>query len=252
MFLTKIVPVMRPYFVTAIRGSERPASRKRSDLQEGKLVRTVWLTSHDASSLVVDALGDRVSDQSIIVACFYFDFTAQKDQSPTDMLGSLLQQIVSGLTEIPGEVVDAYYKHKRVTGGRRPRLSEIQTMLQTVSTSQRTFICVDALDECVAEHRQVVLKSLREIPERSPGVRLFLSGRSYIRGEVQSILAETTTFMEIKPNKGDIVTYILAKLEEDTNKDAMNASLREDILARIPAMVSEMYVGAKALGNPPQ
>ena len=95
-------------------------------------------------------------------------------------------------------------------------------MLQTVSTSQHTFICVDALGECVAEYRQVVLKSLREIPEKSPGVQLFLTGRSYIRDEVQSILAEAAMFMETKPNKGDTVTYILAKLEEDTNKDAMN------------------------------
>ena len=200
------------------------------------------LTTRDASSLVIDTLSDQFSHQNAIVACFYFDFATREEQSPTDMLGSLLKQIVSGLTEIPGEVVKEYYRHKRVAGGRRPRLSEIQTMLQTVSTSQRTFICVDALDECVAKHRQVVLKSLREILEKSPGVRLFLTGRSYILGEVRSLLAEAATFMEIKPNNGDIVTYILAKLEEDTNKDAMNAGLRADILARVPAVVSGMYV----------
>jgi len=194
------------------------------------------------SSLVVDALGDQASDQNTIVACFYFDFAARKEQSPTDMLGSLLKQIVNGLAGTPGEVVETYYKHKKVTGGRRPRLSEIQTMLQTVSTSQRVFICVDALDECAAEHRQVVLRSLRGILEKSPGVRLFLTGRSYIRGEVQSILGEAATFMEINPNKDDIVTYILAKLEEDTNKDAMSAGLRADILEKVPTMVSEMYV----------
>jgi len=209
------------------------------------------LITRDVSSLVIDTLSDQFSSQNAIVACFYFDFATREEQSPTDMLGSLLKQIVSGLAEIPPEVIEEYYKHKRVAGGRRPRLSEIKTMLQTVSASQRTFICVDALDECVAEHRQVVLKSLREILEKSPGVRLFLTGRSYIRGEVQSLLAEAAMFMEIKPNKGDIVTYILAKLEEDTNKDAMNAGLRKDILARVPDMVSGMYVREKTLGSPP-
>ena len=208
------------------------------------------LTSRDVSSLVIDTLGDQVSDQNAIVAGFYFDFAARKEQSPTDMLGSLLKQIVSGLAETPGEVAKEYYKHKRVAGGRRPQLSEILTMLQAVSTSQRIFICVDALDECVAGHRQVVLKSLRGIPEKSPGTRLFLTGRSYIRGEIQSLLAETATFMDINPNKGDIVTYILAKLEEDTNKEAMNPSLRTDVLTKIPAMASGMYVGAKTLGRP--
>lgn len=100
------------------------------------------------------------------------------------MLGSLFKQMVSGLAETPGEVVEAYYRHKRVTGGPRLRLCEIQAMLQTVFASQHTFICVDALNECEAEHQQVVLKSLREIPEKSPGFRSFLTGRWYIRDEV--------------------------------------------------------------------
>jgi len=201
--------------------------------------------------MVIDTLGDKFSDQDVIVACFYFDFAAQKQQSPADMLGSLLKQIVNGFPEIPGEVVKEYYKLKKVIGGRRPQLSEILTMLQTVSTSQRIFICVDALDECVAEHRQVVLRSLREILEKSPGTRLFLTGRSYIRGEIQGPLAETATFMDIKPNRCDVITYILAKLEEDTNKGAMNPGLRTDILTKVPTMVSGMYVRAKTLGSPP-
>ena len=209
------------------------------------------LTSCAVSSMIIDTLGNKFSDQNVIVACFYFDFAAQKEQSPTNMLGSLLKQIVGGLAGIPEEVAKEYYKHKKVIGGRRPQLSEILTMLQTVSASQRTFICVDALDECVAEHRPVVLRSLREILEKSPGTRLFLTGRSYIRGEIQSLLSETATFMDIKPNKGDIITYILAKLKEDTNKDAMNPSLRTDILTKIPAMVSGMYVRAETLGNLP-
>jgi len=200
------------------------------------------LTSRDFSSRVVDTLGDRAGEKNITVACFYFDLAAQKEQSPTDMLGALLRQAVNGLTEIPREVVEMYYNHKKVAGGRGPQLSEILKMLQIVSTLQRMFICVDALDECVAEHRQVILESLREILKKSPETRLFLTGRSYIRGEVQLLLAETVTFMDIKPNKGDVITFILAKLEKDTSKGAMNTSLKGDILTKVPEMFSEMYV----------
>lgn len=128
-------------------------------------------------------------------------------------------------------------------------------MLQTVSTSQRTFICVDALDECVVGHREVVLKSLRGILEKSPGTRLFLTGRSNIRSEIRRLFAEKVSFINIKPNKRDTITYILAKLEEDTNKDAMSPNLRTDVLTKIPAMAPEMapemYVGAETLGSPP-
>lgn len=209
------------------------------------------LTSHDASSLVIDTLGDRSSNQRVIVTGFYFDFAVQKEQSPTDMLGSLLKQVVSGLKEIPEEMASMYRRHRMVIGGREPQVSAILEMLQTASSSQQIFICVDALDECIAEHRQEVLESLRRILENSPGVRLFLTGTPNIKSEIRRLFAQTATFMEIKPYTGDIVKYIQAKLERDTNKSAMNSGLKTDILTKIPAMASGMYVGEKTLRNPP-
>ena len=66
------------------------------------------LTSRDVSSLVIDNLCNQARGQNIAVACFYFDFAAQKEQSPTSMLGALLKQVVSGLEEVPEEIVKDY------------------------------------------------------------------------------------------------------------------------------------------------
>ena len=66
----------------------------------------------------------------------------------------------SGLEEIPEDVPRAYQKQKRALGGRGPRLSDIVKMLQATSSKERTFICIDALDECVPEHRAKLLDSL--------------------------------------------------------------------------------------------
>jgi len=62
------------------------------------------LTSHGDSSLVVDRLCDQATGRSTAVACFYFDFAAQKEQSAASMLGSLLKQIVNGMERVPEEV----------------------------------------------------------------------------------------------------------------------------------------------------
>ena len=221
----------------------REATPKREKL------RTELLTRHGVSSLVVDALGDEASGENI-VACFYFDFAARKEHSPTAVLGALLRQIVGGLEDIPAQVVEAYNRHKKVAGGRGPQLSEILKMLKTVSASQRIFICVDALDEC-AEDQLEVLDSLQKILKESPGTRLFLTGRSYIRNMIGILLAGAATSMEIKLNKRDITTYILAKLQKDTNKEAMSSFLMEEMITKIPPLVSEMYVGAKTSEDPP-
>jgi len=48
-------------------------------------------------------------------------------------------------------------------GGRRLGLPNIVKMLRTTSSTKRTFICIDALDECVLEHRTRLLDSLNQI-----------------------------------------------------------------------------------------
>ena len=126
------------------------------------------LTSRDISSLVIDTLCDQASGQNVAVACFYFDFAAQKEQSSTSMLGSLLKQAVGGLGKIPVEIARAYETQKTVIGGRGPQLSDIVKMMQTTSSEKPTFICIDALDECVAEHRIKLLNSLDQILQKSP------------------------------------------------------------------------------------
>ena len=66
------------------------------------------LTRCDASSLVIDRLGDRAGRQGVTVAGFYFDYAAQKEQSPANMLGAVLRQVVGGLGEAPEEIAQAY------------------------------------------------------------------------------------------------------------------------------------------------
>ena len=72
------------------------------------------LTGRDISSLVVDRLCDQARGQNTAVACFYFDFAARKEQSATNVLGSLLKQIVSGMGIIPEEISRAFQEHKNV------------------------------------------------------------------------------------------------------------------------------------------
>ena len=75
------------------------------------------LTSDDVSSLVIDNLCDQARGQNAAFACFYFDFAAQNEQSPTNMLGSLLKQLVCGQEEIPEEISRAYRVQQNAIGG---------------------------------------------------------------------------------------------------------------------------------------
>ena len=202
------------------------------------------LTSRDGSSLVVDRLCNQARRQNIAVSCFYFDLAARKEQSAASMLGSLVRQMVSGMEKVPEEMLRAFQEQKNTIGGCRPQLVDITEMLQAITSSQPTFICIDALDECAGVQRGRILGSLKQILEKSPDTRIFVTGRPHIRAEIEKCLAGRVISVPIGASKDDIITYLRARLAEDETPDTMNDNLEADILKKIPENISEMWVGA--------
>ena len=206
-------------------------------MSEGK---EVLLIGCDASSLVVDTLCKQAVKANAAVACFYFDFAAQEEQSAADILGSVLKQIVSGLEQVPEGIVNAFRDREKVVGGRRLVLTEIVGLLQDISSSRCTFICIDALDECEERHRVNLLDSLNQILQKSPSARIFLTGRPHIRTEVEKHFTGRAATRSITPTKNDMVIFLRAKLAEDAMPDAMDESFAEEIIQNIPDTVPEM------------
>jgi len=189
---------------------------------------------------VVETLYERVDREEATVACIYFDLAAQEEQSPAAILGSVLKQIVDGLREIPERIVKAFQDRGKAIGGQRLVLAEIVELLQDISSSRSTFICIDAIDECQARHRVKFLDSLNQILRRSPGVRIFVTGRPGVRDEVVRHLPRRAVMRSIIPTKDDIAIFLREKLREDKMPDAMDKSLGEEIITTIPETVSKM------------
>jgi len=199
----------------------------------------------------VDRLGDQARGQNAAVTCFYLDFAARKEQSVVSVLGSLLRQAIGGMEKVPEEISRAFQEQKNVIGGREPRLPDIVKMLQIITSSLPTFVCIDALDECATTHRVKLLNSLKQILEKSPRTRIFIIGRPHVRAEIRKRLAGRVISVSVSPRKDDIIEYLRLRLDEDETPDAMDESLEADILEKIPENMSEMYVWAIALGIPP-
>ena len=210
------------------------------------------LIGYDHSSLVIDRLCDEAVKGDPTVACFYFDFAARNEQSPINMLGSLLRQLASGQRKIPEAIVEDFEKEKSVIGGRGLQVLGILKMLQTITATKRTFICVDALDECVPEHRRVVLESLGQMLQGSPNTRLFMTGRPRVRSEVEKELGGATTFILIQATEDGVLSFLRDKLRKDTIPNVMSGTLETDIMTSIPAISSETYVRMRLGSKFPQ
>ena len=183
---------------------------------------------------MVDTLCEQALQKGAAVACFYFGFAAQRNQSPAAILGSVLKQIVGGLDEVPERIVKAFRDRGKVAGSQKLALSEVVELLKEISSVRYTFLCIDALDECPPGHRVKLLGSLNQILRGSPRTRMFLTGRPHIRTEVENYLAGRLTTRSITPTKDDIIIFLRAKLKEDAMPEAMDESLEEEILRDIP------------------
>ena len=220
------------------------------DYPRGREGRDSVLTGHHVSSLVVDRLSNQSRGQNTAVTCFYLDFAARKEQSVASILGSLLRQVVSGMEKVPEEITRAFREQKLANAGRGPQIPDIVTMLQTITSSLRIFVCIDALDECAVANRGKLLSSLQQILQTSPHTRIFMIARPHVRAEIEKRLPGRVISVPVEPSKNDVMEYLRFRIVEDETPEAMNESLEADILEKIPENMSEMYVGAMLLGIP--
>ena len=192
---------------------------------------------------MIDTLCDGLSGGNMVVACIYCDFNADKEQSATSVLATLLKQIVAGVEPIPEEIQVAFDRAKREVDGRPLRLPEICTMLvKSVSSLLRGFICIDGLDEFPTKRRPELWDSLQRIIRECPNIRLFITGRPHIREEVRKYFPGYPDQPPIKPTEEDIREYLIIRLRNDSEMDAMDMRLEADILRIIPDKVSGAYV----------
>ena len=207
--------------------------------EEGLSNKWALLTARDISSLVIDWLCDQVGKRDIAVAGLYCDYLAQEQQSATNMLGTILKQILER-DGIPESLREVFRAGKRGFGGRAVQLRDLVEILKTtIASLPEVFICIDGLDECLPKNRRELLESLRDIMRTSPTARVFLSGRPHIQDEIEGYFAEAIMIAVI-PTIEDIERYLEKRLDKDPTPSAMDETLRAKIMRVIPRKISQM------------
>jgi len=156
------------------------------------------------------------------------------------MLGSLLKQVFSGMGRVTEDISRALQEQNKAVSGRKPQISHIVKMLQLMTFSRPTFMVIDALNECTAVQRFWLFDSLKEILEKSPKARIFVTGRPHIQAQIERCLAGRAVSVSVGPAKGDIIRFLRVRVREDVTADAMDEALEAEILEKIPASVPEM------------
>jgi Cdc6-like AAA superfamily ATPase len=191
------------------------------------------------ASIVVHHLHTKFrSDLTVGIAYLYCNFRQQHEQKPTDLLLSLLKQLVQELPSIPESVKNLYTHHKDKRT--RPSFDEISKALHPILADySRSFIIIDALDECQATDggRSKLLSEILNLQAKT-GVSLFLTSR-YLPEIVKEF--EGSISLEIRASDEDVLRYIdgriswLLRSRISKYPDLQN-TIRKEILKAVDGM----------------
>jgi hypothetical protein len=132
-----------------------------------------FLTSTYLRSVIVDYLKQWTQQDSVAIGYVYCIYNAV-DQTATNLIASLFQQVVQQQSVLSEDVTSLYDHHNEErTRPSLPSTSDYQAHIQRFS---RIFIVVDALDECSEDDgvRDLFLAQLRYL---LPNIRLLVTSR---------------------------------------------------------------------------
>ena len=158
-----------------------------------------------------------------------------------NMIGGLLRQVALRAATIPSEIKSAFDESKQ-GGGQSLRLPEmLKLFIKVIASIEVAYLCVDAVDEVLRQYRPEFLRAFRQILQDAPNVRLFLTGRPYIRGELDSCLTKEAYAIHIVADQGDIARYVSRIIEDGNGQDP--DLMTEDLKSNIIKAMSEKASG---------
>ena len=155
---------------------------------------------------MVDHLKRTYTDANVGIAFVYCSYK-DPDQTPENLIASLLRQFAQRLPSLPEEIRNMYKQHNE--DKTRPSLADYLHVLHIVARMfSQAFLLVDALDECKEQDgaRKRFLAALKEL---SVGIRVVLTSRW-----VPAIGCEFSEALklEIHADSKDVAEYVRSRI----------------------------------------
>ncbi|CAI7602463.1 unnamed protein product [Penicillium palitans] len=197
------------------------------------------------TSIVIDHISSRFQTElDTCIAYLYFEYARRDEQNLENLLESLLKQLAQQLFEhtesLPKGLKELYANHTPRKS--RPTIYELLKILENVvSSDRRTFIVVDALDECQNDNgcRSKFVAHIFELQDKGR-LNFFATSRPHVVETPFKICISR----EIRATKDDIYTYVDEQVSqwELSRKDTISDHLRADIKRQVDAAAEGMFL----------
>jgi len=205
-----------------------------------------WFSNRTSRSIIINDLEARAAQTGASVAYIYFNYKNLTVQTPSNLVSSILQQLVICRGAVGQELATAYKQHKKKKS--RPTFDEWVDLAQAEARRHlKMFMVVDALDEAEPHTRNVILDVLRKMPN----VNLLLTSRPAVA--LDEWMPDVDR-LDILARDEDLRKYIVGRLPKEHRllryvKD--EASLGELIAQTVTRAAQGMQV-SRILNKPGQ
>ncbi len=190
------------------------------------------------TAVVVNELSTRFeNDKTIGYAYVYCNFRRKHEQKAVDLVASLLKQLSQGQSSVPDCVGALHQKHKEKKT--RPSFDEVTKALQVVTSMySRTFIIIDALDECQTSDgcRSRLIAEIFDLQAKC-GSSIFATSRFIpeITGKF-----DMSTSLKIRASKADIERFLQGNISKLNASNDWSDELKELVKTSISDVVDGM------------
>ncbi|KAJ6009169.1 hypothetical protein N7522_004185 [Penicillium canescens] len=195
------------------------------------------------AAIVIDDLTTRFGhDTSIGIAYIYFNFRQKQQQRREDLVSSLVKQLSQDWPSLPDSVENLYNKHTHKKT--RPSFDELcKALLSVAAFYSKTFIIVDALDECeVSDGCLSCLLSEIFALQSKAAVNLFATSRPIPEIEERF---NGCTLHHISASEEDIRSYLKSRMTRLPEFVLESPELQERVKAGIIDAVDGMFLLAR-------
>jgi hypothetical protein len=196
------------------------------------------------TAVVVDNLlgrrGADNNDSTIGVAFLYCSSSQKEETTPEGLLLSVLRHLSQGLPSLPESVRALHRTHQAART--RPLLRDIVSCLKSiVDQYNRTFIIVDAIDECPSGCRPKLLKTLFHLRD-AHGVNLLATSREH--HEIEARFPKDSV-LEINASPADVNQFLEAHMSDLPEFVSSQRDLQKMIKEVIVKAVCGMFLLAQ-------
>ena len=194
------------------------------------------------AAIVVKDLEQRfLVDEDIAVLYLYCNYNRLEEQRASDLFSSLLRQLIQHLKTVPACVGGLFQKHQ--LKGSKPSTDEVLSALKAVvSTFERVFVVIDALDECdnTDLRRDRLLTEVFNLETRQQSAPHVMATSRYIQEATSRF--EDGCSLEIRASDYDVGIYLEGRMPSLPSFVKRGTPLLDQIKSDVIKAVDGMYV----------